>query len=265
MGLSAFEILDIIEILFFVPALIASGYLVHKHGYRKRLGWRFLLMICLFRLIGAVTSLVAVKHPSSGLTITYDVMNSFGLSAVLSTALALLDRVEDGMEPHGLPHQVFQLLHLPSLVGIILSIISSTSRFGDNTTDASTGFSELKAAVCLFLVVFVADILITGHCFLKISHILPGERRLLFAVALSLPFMAVRMIFSLLCVFANDPKWFSTWSLDWAAVLVNGIMGVLMEAIIVTIFILAGLTTAPAALPLAHEGKVTYDWGARSV
>ncbi|KIW28158.1 uncharacterized protein PV07_07841 [Cladophialophora immunda] len=265
MGLSAFEILDILELIYFVPALIASGYVVYKHGHRKRLGWRFLLMICLFRLIGAITSLIDVRHPSSGLTITYDIMNSFGLSAIISTALALLDRVEDGMGPHGLPHQVFQLLHLPSIVGIILSVIGSTNLFSNSHSDVSAGFTELKAAVCLFLVVFVADILIAGHCFLKITHILPGERRLLFAVALALPFMAVRMIFSILCVFANDPKWFSSWSLEWTAILVHGILGVLMEAIIVTIFIVAGLTTVPAVLPLAHEGKVTYDLGARSV
>ncbi|KIY02967.1 uncharacterized protein Z520_01432 [Fonsecaea multimorphosa CBS 102226] len=265
MGLSSFEILDILELLFFVPALIASAYVVYKQGIRKRLGWRFLIMICLFRLVGAITSLIAVRHPSSGLTITYDVMNSFGLSAIISTALALLDRVEDGMASHGLHHQIFQLLHLPSLVGIILSVVGSTDLFSDSHSNVSTGFTLLKTAICLFLVVFVADILITGHCFLKISHVLPGERGLLFAVALALPFMAVRMIFSLLCVFANDPKWFSSWSLEWTAILIHAIFGVLMEAIIVTIFIVAGFITAPAALPLAHEGKVTYALGARSV
>ncbi|OAP58499.1 hypothetical protein AYL99_07589 [Fonsecaea erecta] len=265
MGLSAFEILDILELIFFVPALVASAYVVYKQGYRSRLGWRLLVMICLFRLIGAITSLVAVRHPSSGLTITYDVMNSFGLSAIISTALALLDRVEGGMASHGLHHQIFQLLHVPTLVGLILSVVGSVNLFSGSHSNVSAGFNELKAAVCLFLVVFVADSLISGHCFLKISHVLACERGLLFAVALALPFMAVRMIFSLLCVFANEPKWFSTWSLEWTAILVHGILGVLMEAIIVAIFIVAGLTTPPAALPPAHEGKVTYDLGARSV
>ncbi|OAL35837.1 hypothetical protein AYO20_04987 [Fonsecaea nubica] len=265
MGVSAFEILDILELIYFTPALIASAYIVYKHGHHKRLGWRFLVMICLFRLIGAITSLIDVKHPSSGLTITYDVMTSFGLSAILSTALALLDRVEDSMAPHGLPHRVFQLLHLPSLVGLILSVVASTNLFSDSQSNVSDGFTELKAAVCLFLVVLVADFLITGHCFLKIGHVQPGERGLLFAVALALPFMAVRMAFSLLCVFANNPKWFSSWSLEWSAILVHGILGVLMEAIIVTIFIVAGFTTKPAVLPPAHEGKVNYNLGARSV
>ncbi|EXJ60099.1 hypothetical protein A1O7_04250 [Cladophialophora yegresii CBS 114405] len=222
-------------------------------------------MICLFRLVGAITSLVSIHHPSEGLTITYDIMNSFGLSATLSTALGLLDRVNNGMDGHGLSPRVFHALHLPTLAGLILSIVGSTNVFSSDPSDGSTGFTELKAAVCLFLVVFIADTLITGLSFLRIAHVQSGDRRLLFAVAAALPFMAVRMVFSLLCIFANEPKWFSSWSLEGPAIIVHGAMGVLMEAIIVMIFVCAGLATEPAVKPLAHEGKVKYDFSARSV
>lgn len=255
MGLSAFEILDIVELIFFVPALLASGYVVYKHGHGRRLGWRFLVMICLFRLIGAICSLISVHHPSSGLTIAYDVMNSFGLSAVIYTALGLLNRVDEGMTPYGLPRHIFRLLSLPGLAGLILSIIGSTNIFNNDPSDVSTGFKEIKAAMILFLVVFVADILITAKCFLGIRHIREGERRLLFATATAIPFMAVRMTYSLLCVFAQDPKWFSAWSLQWTAILVHGIMGVLMEAIVVVIFLFAGLTTTAATNKVIDEGQ----------
>jgi len=54
-----------------------SIFVVYKHGAGKRLGWRFLVLISLFRVIGAICAIVSVHDPSSGLTITYDVMNSF--------------------------------------------------------------------------------------------------------------------------------------------------------------------------------------------
>jgi hypothetical protein len=265
MGISAFEILDIAELIFFFPAFLVSAYVVYKHGHRKHLGWRFLVMICLFRLVGAITSLISIHHPSQGLTITYDVMNSFGLSATICTALGLLDRVNIGMDGYGLSPRIFRVLHLPSLAGLILSIIGSTNVFSSDPSDVSTGFTELKAAVCLFLVVFSADVLIAGFSFLRIAHVQSGDRCILFAVVAALPFMAVRMVFSLLCIFANDPKWFSSWSLERTAIILHGFMGVLMEAIIVTIFICAGLIAAPVGKPLAHEGKVAYDFSARSV
>ena len=262
---SAFEILDIVELIFFFPAFFASAYCVYKNGHRKLLAWRCLLMVCLFRLIGAITSLISIHHPSSGLTITYDIMNSFGLSAILSTALGLLDRINSGMDGHGVHPRVFQLLHLPSLAGLILSILGSTHVFSSDPSDVATGFTYLKAAVCLFLSVFVADIIIVAISFLRSGKVQSGDRQLLFAVGAALPFMAVRMTFSLLCVFANDPKWFSSWSLERDAVIVHGVMGVLMEVCIVTIVIFAGLKTPPFAKPLAHEGKVTYNVEARSV
>jgi len=222
-------------------------------------------MICLFRIIGAVTSLISISHPSSGLTICYDIMNSFGLSAIVYTALGLLDRVNDGMAGFGLPRRFFQLLHLPGVAGLVLSILGSTNIFSNDSSDHSTGFTELKAAIILFLVVFIADVFVTAKSFLKMSRVRSEDRRLLFAVAVTLPFMAVRMLFSLLCVFAEEPKYFSSWSLDFVPILVHGFMGVLVEAIIVSIFIAAGLTTSPAPKPVAREGKVVYNVEARSV
>jgi len=57
------------------------------------------------------------------------------------------------------------------------------------------GLNELKAAVILFPSVYLADVLITGHCFSNISHVRSGEHRLLYAVRATVPFMAARMVY----------------------------------------------------------------------
>lgn len=256
MVLSGFEILSILELIIFTPALIGSIYVVYKHGHRKQLGWRFLVMICLFRLIGASTLLASVHHPSAGLTITYDVMNSFGLSAVLYTALGLLSRVQSGMDHHGLPARLFRLLGLPGLAGLILSIIASVNIFSKDPSDQSDGLTYFRVAMILFLVVFIADVLITIHSFINISHVQQRDRRLLYAVLASIFFMALRTCFSLLCAFANNPTLFSSWSLEWEAILAHGSLGVLMEAIVVGIFLWAGFITVAVPRPAAPRRKV---------
>lgn len=254
MGLPALEILNIAELVFFTPALLASIAVVCKHGGNKLLGWRFLILICLFRVAGAILSMVGIHHPSTGVITAADVMNSFGLSSVIYTALGLLSRVENSTEGHGLPVKVFRLLGLPGLAAIILSIIGSTNVFSSDPSDSSTGFTELKVAVMLFLAVYLADILITAHCFLNIAYVRAGEHRVLYAVTAALPFMAVRMLYAILCIFDNN-KYFSAWSSAHLAVLVHGLMGILMEAIIVTIFITAGFLTSSVDTPAPQEGK----------
>lgn len=257
MVLSAFEILAILEIIIFTPLLGASIYVTYKHGLRKQLGWRFLVLVSLFRLIGGCTSLASVHHPSSGLTATYDIMNSFGLSAVVYCALGLLGRVQRGMDGYGLPPRIFRLLGLPGIAGLVLCIVASINIFSDNPSDQAHGIEYFKAAMCLFLAVFVADVAITFHCFTRRSHIQTSDSPLLKAVAIALPFMAVRTTFSMLCAFAANPSLFSTWSTNWKAIVVHGTMGVLMEIITVLLFLWAGFSTPQAPRPAAPTGKVS--------
>jgi len=236
--------------------LVASVFVVLKHGGNRLLGWRFLVLICLFRVVGAILSIVSIHHPSSGIITAADVMNNFGLSAIICTALGLLGRIEESLEGRGIPNRFFRLLGLPVLAGLILSIIGSTNVFSDSASDRSTGFTELKAGVMLFLAVFVAEILVTGHCLSRYGLIKAGEHRVLYAVTAALPFIGVRVLYSILCVFDNS-KYFSSWSSARLAVLVHGVMGILMEAIIVTIFIVAGFLASAVEKPAPRRGQVS--------
>ncbi|KAI1608904.1 hypothetical protein EDD37DRAFT_129717 [Exophiala viscosa] len=275
----AIQILGIIELVFFFPALLAATLVVYKHGAGKQLGWRFLAMICLFRVIGGICAIIWAHTSSSGALIAYEVNDSFGLSAIIYTALGLLHRVEDGMGGRGLPFTVFRVLAMPGLAGLILSVVGATNVIGNSSDSSSfsSGMAELKAAVILFLTVYVADICITAYAFFNITHVQDGEHRLIYAVTVTLPFMAVRMIYSLLCVFLNEHNIFSTWSTSALPILVHGMMGVMMEAIIVVIFTVAGFMTASisrvsgSARPTTDgqlKGKVAppvYDLGTRNV
>jgi hypothetical protein len=65
---------------------------------------------------------------------------------------------------------------------------------------------------------------------------------LVISVAASLPFLAVRLAYGLLCVFTEGSKWFSMYNSFGGAVIVHGVMGVVPEFIVVAIYLFAGLT-----------------------
>ena len=67
-----------------------------------------------------------------------------------------------------------------------------------------------------------------------------GEKRIYFAVLAALPFLAVRLLYSLLAAFSNN----STFSIQGGNPLVQLFMGILEEFIIVVMYTLAGLTTS---------------------
>jgi hypothetical protein len=115
----------------------------------------------------------------------------------------------------------------------------------------------------LFLAVFLADVGITVHSFRGIRFIDELDRGLLKAVAVALPFILVRTLFSVLCAFLGKPKYFSSWSLRWMAILIHGLMGVLMEIICVGIFVVAGLKAKPSpkrASSARKVGPATYQF-----
>jgi hypothetical protein len=256
MALSALEILYLIELIIYTPALVASLFVVKKHGAGKKLEWRFLTMVSLFRLVGAATGIAAIHHPSQGLSETSDIMQSLGFSSLLAAAIGILTRVNDTMKNRALPPGVFAVLGLPLLAGLIVSIIGSTSIFDNEASNWANGYTYLKAGICLFAAGFIGIVAITIHDVVRISHVEHGSRRLLFTVAGSLPFLAVLLIYKLVCIFTEGGKWFSMFSTFWGAVTLHGVIGVLPEFVMVVLYLFSGLT-APAlnARPWAKEGE----------
>jgi hypothetical protein len=63
---------------------------------------------------------------------------------------------------------------------------------------------ETKAAIVIFCSVFVTVVIFLCIISLQISHIRSGEKRLLLAVAISSPFLSIRLVYSLLCDFSRN-------------------------------------------------------------
>lgn len=109
----------------------------------------------------------------------------------------------------------------------------------DNPSDLNSGNHLREGAAILLLVVYVLLYAITASCFFKMRAIYEGDRRLVYAALAAAPFLLVRLIYSVCSAFDSHSKLFGFQS---ANVYVMAFMQYLMEFIVVTIFLAAGLT-----------------------
>ena len=114
--------------------------------------------------------------------------------------------------------------------------------FNNSPSSRSDGYDFLKGGSILFLVTAIGIALLILYLFTKLSSIASGESRLLYAAIVAVPFIAVRIVYTLIAVFTEYKGDFSAFSNSTDAVLVRGIMVVAMEVIVIIIYIAAGLT-----------------------
>ena len=98
--------------------------------------------------------------------------------------------------------------------------------------------SSTKIGVALFIVCFIGTVLVTLRTLLRVTHAEHGEKRLAFVVAGSLPFIFVRLLYSCLSTFANNPNFkFLTGSVTLLLA-----MTLIEEIIVTAAYIIVGLT-----------------------
>ena len=247
MALTNRAILDVVVIIYYSPTLLLAAWLLKKHGFSRQMGWLYLVLLALLRLIGGGTGIAAAQNPSEGLVETTDICWSIGISPLFLAWLGIIGRVNDGMHNYQVPKRILQLMPLPIVVGLILGIVGGTKQFDTNPSSRSEGQDFTEAAIILYLVSLIMLTVVTVFIFTRIGRVLETDRRLLFAALASIPFLFVRIIYSLIADFDHGSSIFSIISTRDAAVVVQAIMSVLMEFIVVALYITAGLTTA--ALP----------------
>ena len=147
----------------------------------------------------------------------------------------------------------FRAIALISLVGLIIGIIGENKiDFSGNTIQYANSYS--KAATLLFLATWVALVLMFVLLATRLRSIQDGQKRLLIAVAISIPLILVRLIYSLVSTLGGVRK-FSSISGSNTIYLC---MDVLMEIGVVVVCTVIGLTLRVAQAPahVDHEEQV---------
>ena len=113
----------------------------------------------------------------------------------------------------------------------------------------SSGMGYLKGAGILFLVAYVALCALSGLTTSFLRGFARSEFRILLAILGSLPFLAVRVLYSLLVDFANN----GNFSIIHGNPLVRLGMSVIEEFVVAVVFILVGVLADPMSNQTAEQ------------
>lgn len=249
MGLSELDAISVACIAFYTPALFLSSYLAFIHGFRRNAGWLYLVIFSVIRLMSASFQLASV-YSSPGnldLIIGAQTLLSIGISAMVLTMLGLLSRVLESISSYGgedtlVKPRYIRWVQLFVIVGLILGIVGGS--LSGSSVSSGQGFkifSETKIGLGFMIAGFGIVVIATILTAFQVNKAEKGEKRLLLAVAIAIPFVAVRVVFSGIAVYGDNPD-FSAYrgSTKYASYLLG--MAIIMEMCCVVIFEGVGLT-----------------------
>jgi hypothetical protein len=261
----------------YIPIFFVAIFLAIRHGISISAGWRFLVIFALIRLVGACFEIRTLADPTNtGLYIGIAILQNIGLAPLELASMGLLSRVITSINLSKrtiIQPSYIKALELIVLVALVLGIVGGVESSGSFTkTGQFTTQAETKAALGLLIATYAAIVLITITTYFHIQHAENGERRILLAVALSLPFMLVRLIYSSMYSFGGH-KNFSSLS---GSVTLFLVLALIMEIIVVIIYLAVGVTlkripkhqsthkaTRQQEVPLEHQGSLNSNSGLR--
>ncbi|OTA91599.1 hypothetical protein M434DRAFT_397116 [Hypoxylon sp. CO27-5] len=248
MALTERDDISIVQIIVYVPTLFLALWLAIRHGFGRNAGWYYLIVFSLARIVGASLQLATISDPTNiSLHVGAVTVQTIGLSPLIMVQIALIGRALGSIRKETtsfVTEKRLRLVQVIAVVGLILGIVGGTQSGQDYSKTGKYTISDLsKAGMGLTIAAYVLLVLTTVIVATQQAHIEPGEKRLLLAVSISLPFILVRLIYSVESVFGNNPS-FSQLTGD---VNIQLGMSVIMEMIVV--FIVEGIGMTLKKLP----------------
>lgn len=148
--------------------------------------------------------------------------------------------------------KIIQLLYIVALIALILAILGGTNQVSSNVSDRHTGKTETRVAIILFLIIYVAACFFWVITVGDLGRMASSQKHLFLGILLALPFIAVRLLYSLITDFANDPKFNYV---DGDAAIQLG-MATIQEFIVVLTYTILGLITPRSTIDPAVGGGI---------
>lgn len=148
----------------------------------------------------------------------------------------------------------FRLLQLLVTCGLILCIVGGTNSI--SSTGVYHPQTTTKAGVAVYLLGFMVLVLLAIVITTKLSNGPGGEKKLVVAVLVALPFIFVRIIYSLLSVFSHNHH----FNIFTGSVAILVVMAILEEMIVVWLYLLIGWTLDKAVVTPVRGPLVSRPW-----
>lgn len=243
MALTEQNNISIAEICIYTPALFIGIWLAIRHGFGRNAGWLYLIIFSITRILGASLQLATINQPTNiSLYMGAATLANIGLSPIILVQYGLLGRALGSIRRTTktfLDDRQLRLCQLVVIAGLILGAIGGSQAGSDYGNTGEYHVTTLsKAGIVLMLVGYVLLVLATLTVLVQISFVEQREKRLLIAVALSLPFILVRLLYAALDTFSNDADFNP---LNGKIDIQLG-MAIIMEMIVIAIVEAVGLT-----------------------
>ncbi|KAI8992777.1 hypothetical protein BD414DRAFT_482168 [Trametes punicea] len=251
----------IAEIVLYVPILAIGIPIALRHGFARKAGWIFLVLLATIRIVGGITHVLSEQSPSNTtLQVIFNVMESAGLSPLLIASAGFLGTVgQHALDNHFTMGRGLHLMGTLGTVALIFAIIGGVKAGEAKTqSELNSGDKFRKIGAILFVILYATIVFATFFCWQNWSKILKYRRMLLQGITAALPFLFVRVLYAILSSFSPSPrgfdaegrpipvtsssplKTFNSTTGSWEAYLV---MSVIAEYIVVLIYTTVGLLT----------------------
>lgn len=256
-AIDTYDQIAMAEIVLYAIFLIGGIYLMTKHGWRSGSYWRYVVVFSLARLIGSGMRVASINDATNvDLYIGWLTTNSVALGPLVLILLGLSSRLFDSInrQGHVVVKPIFQrLIELLMLVAMILSIVGGADadyELGGSGQPKVKYPTLSRVGMALMIVVLVLVIIQFFMLFKKQGLVSQGEHRIFIAIGISIPFVAVRLIYSSIRIYGGTGR--SVW-------LYLG-MSVIMELVVVSICEAVGFSLEKAApMPKNQDQEMQHQ------
>ncbi|KAK1980412.1 hypothetical protein LZ30DRAFT_723426 [Colletotrichum cereale] len=237
--------LAIWQLIFYTITLVLSLWVSAKHGFLKSSGWIFLAIFSILRIISNSSQIATITANSETAVIISIITGLLGLSPLLLAALGILSRVYYSIleSPWNTIFSlvILRIVQVPAAIALILCIVGATSI--DNPSEINDQVT-VQAGIVLYLVVLILILLLVVGANFGMRTTEQGEARLLRVVVMSLPFLFIRIVYSLVGTFGKNED-FSVGNSSTKSALINLFMVRVEEMAVVAIYLWGGLLQRP--------------------
>ncbi|KAL2795165.1 hypothetical protein BJX66DRAFT_172811 [Aspergillus keveii] len=226
----------ILQLIIFPLILVAALFIWNRTGWRAGSKiWRYGVTLSLIRIAGSISQLLTIDHDSHDVEVAVAVCELIGLAPLLLTYIGVLRQIDIDQR---LPPRFLNLVTLVCIVALILGIagVSTANDSNDGTYHAG---KIVKVSMALFLAVFAVFVVLAGWLWLQLQYSLRAfQKKLFLAVALSCPFLVVRLVYSAISDYAD----FSSFTVITGNPTIYLCMSVLEEIIAMALTMALGMS-----------------------
>ncbi|THH33965.1 hypothetical protein EUX98_g287 [Antrodiella citrinella] len=246
--------ISIVLMIIYIPILLVSAVLVKRHGFKRQAGWIFLLILSLVRIVGSIAHLVAElsNNPSSGLIETFSILDNIGLSPLMGCTLGFLNTVGAGaFEDNKRLSTALRLMGILATVAMILTVVGGIDvGEANDQSDLNSATKYRHIGGVLYVILYLLVALAHGFFWSQKEYIMLHRRTLLVGISAVLPFLFIRVLYSILSDFApaaiegvtphhNGLSKFSSTTGSWGIYL---LMSVICELLVVFVYLYIGIS-----------------------